>query len=81
MIKIGMMSGTKAGTAPGTTARGRTLTKCEGGYLVELGDNFSVRGIIMTEQQMSVGSEILVRITGYRRGMPLLHPLFAGFSY
>lgn len=73
MIKLGSHKGMEIGQR----ATARALSKCEGGYIVEFAPNR--RGLAVTDAEIGYGKEILVEVTGYRQGMPVVHALFAGF--
>ncbi len=63
----------------GAIVTGRTMARIEGGYIINGVDLPHGKGFVPEENNLAIGSEILVKIVGHYHGMALLHPMFNGF--
>lgn len=77
MLGSGHNSSTRA--LMGQVFSGRTMSKVEGGYLISCQKLPQGKGYVAEGNSLAIGSEILVKVIGQHQGMPLLHPVFAGF--
>lgn len=77
---LGSKFGSNASSkSAGHTFKGKAIAKVIGGYLVEAIGLPQNRGFISEETQLRIGAEIIVRVIGQHQGLPLLHPVFAGY--
>lgn len=58
---------------------GRAISKIAGGYIVESRGLPQGKGFVPDTIEITIGKELLVKVVGQHQGLPLLHPVFAGF--
>lgn len=58
---------------------GKATSKVAGGYIVESKGLPHGKGFVPDTIEISMGKELLVKVVGQHQGLPLLHPVFAGF--
>lgn len=58
---------------------GRATSKVAGGYIVESRGLPQGKGFVPDTIEITMGKELLVKVVGQHQGLPLLHPVFAGF--
>lgn len=82
MLKSKFGSKTDSQDTAGQALTGRAVAKAVGGgYIIEVANLPEKRGYMPMDVHLRMGSEILVRVMGrHEGGLPLLHPVFAGFA-
>lgn len=63
----------------GQVMPGRAVAKVPGGFIVQSKDLPNGKGFVPEPNTLAIGTEILVKVVGQHQGMPLLHPIFAGY--
>ncbi|MBX9567461.1 MAG: hypothetical protein K2X77_01140 [Candidatus Obscuribacterales bacterium] len=58
---------------------GRATSRVAGGYIVESRGLPQGKGFVPDTIEITMNKDLLVKVVGQHQGMPLLHPVFAGF--
>lgn len=58
---------------------GKATSRVAGGYIVESHGLPQGKGFVPDTIEITMGKELLVKVVGQHQGLPLLHPVFAGF--
>ena len=74
-----MLSSSSLKNVIGQVMPGKAVAKVPGGYIIQAKNLPNGRGFVPEPNDLSMNKEILVKVVGQHQGMPLLHPIFAGF--
>lgn len=55
----------------------RAIAKATNGYTVELEGPQFTKGLLQTQEFVKLGANVLVKLTGYSNGQPLLAPIWS----
>lgn len=74
-----MLNSSNIKSIMGQVMPGRAVAKVPGGFIIQAKNLPNGRGFVPEPNELSMNKEILVKVVGQHQGMPLLHPIFAGY--